>query len=56
LAVSEALSEQIREYNQRIENLAEESYPEVKLLKQVKGVGTLVDGQPNLCSLNSREF
>ena len=42
LAALEALSEQIREYNQRIENLAEESYPEVKLLKQVKGVGTLI--------------
>jgi transposase len=42
LAGIEAVSEQIGEYNQRIENLAEESYPEVKLLKQVKGVGTLI--------------
>ena len=40
LAAIESLSEQIREYNQRIETLAEQSYPEVALLKQVKGVGT----------------
>ena len=38
----ESLSERIREYNQRIENLAEESYPQVALLKQIKGVGTLI--------------
>ena len=38
----EALSQQIREYNQRIEHLAEASYPQVALLKQVKGVGTLI--------------
>ena len=37
-----AVSEQIREYNRRIEALAEQSYPEVALLKQVKGVGTLI--------------
>ena len=42
LAASEALSEQIAEYNERIEQMAEESYPQVKLLKQVKGVGTLI--------------
>jgi transposase len=42
LAALEALSDRIREYNERIEGLAEESYPEVKLLKQVKGVGTLI--------------
>jgi transposase len=36
------LSEQIREYNERIENLAQESYPQVALLKQIKGVGTLI--------------
>jgi transposase len=42
LAGIEVLSEQIREYNERIERLAEESYPQVKLLKQVKGVGTLI--------------
>src|SRR6267154_249869 len=38
----ESLSEQIREYNERIEKLAQESYPQVALLKQVKGVGTLI--------------
>ncbi len=42
LAAIESLSEGIREYNQRIEALADESYPEVALLKQVKGVGTLI--------------
>ena len=38
----EALSERIREYNERIEQLAKESYPRTALLKQVKGVGTLI--------------
>jgi transposase len=38
----ESLSARIREYNERIEDLAQESYPEVALLKQVKGVGTLI--------------
>jgi transposase len=42
LAGIESLSEQIREYNQRIEQLAQESYPQAALLKQVKGVGTLI--------------
>jgi transposase len=42
LAGIESLSERIREYNQRIEQLAQESYPQVGLLKQVKGVGTLI--------------
>ena len=42
LAGIEAMSVQIGEYNQRIEGLVEQSYPEVKLLKQVKGVGTLI--------------
>src|SRR3974390_3364187 len=42
LVASEALSEQIAEYNQRIEQLAKDSYPQVALLKQVKGVGTLI--------------
>jgi transposase len=42
LAAIESLSERIREYNQRIEQLAQESYPQVELLKQVKGVGTLI--------------
>jgi len=42
LAGIESLSEQIRESNERIERLAEEGYPQVALLKQVKGVGTLI--------------
>jgi len=42
LAGIESLSERIREYNEGIERLAQESYPQVALLKQVKGVGTLI--------------
>jgi transposase len=42
LAGIESLSERIQEYNQRIEQLAQESYPQVALLKQVQGVGTLI--------------
>jgi transposase len=42
LAGIESLSERIREYNERIEGVAQESYPQVALLKQVKGVGTLI--------------
>ncbi len=38
----ESLSERIVEYNERLENLAQESYPQVALLKQIKGVGTLI--------------
>jgi transposase len=38
----ESLSERIAEYNERIENLAQLSYPQVALLKQIKGVGTLI--------------
>src|SRR5438093_10199180 len=38
----ESLSEQIREYNERIEKLAQSSYPQAALLKQIKGVGTLI--------------
>ena len=42
LAAIESLSERIRECNERSEKLAQESYPQVALLKQVKGVGTLI--------------
>jgi transposase len=42
LTALETITEQIREYDDQIEKLAEESYPEVALLKQVKGVGTLI--------------
>jgi len=38
----ESLSERIAEYNEQIETLAERSYPHVALLKQIKGVGTLI--------------
>ena len=38
----ESLSERIVEYNERIEKLAQQSYPKVALLKQIKGVGTLI--------------
>src|ERR1700690_3829188 len=38
----ESLNERIREYDQRIEQIAKEVYPEVTLLKQVKGVGTQI--------------
>jgi transposase len=38
----ESLSERIVEYNDGIENLAQQSYPQVALLKQIKGVGTLI--------------
>ena len=42
LAGIESLSERIRECNEGIENLAQKSYPQVALLKQIKGVGTLI--------------
>ena len=42
LEAMESLSERIGECNQRIESIAQEHYPQSALLKQVKGVGTLV--------------
>jgi transposase len=42
LAAIESLSEHVVEYNHRIEALAQQSYPQVALLKQIKGVGTLI--------------
>src|SRR5277367_1911316 len=42
LAGIESLSERIVEYNERIEQLAQQSYPQTALLKQIKGVGTLI--------------
>jgi len=42
LAAIESLSERICEYNEGIDEIAEKSYPQVALLKQVKGVGTLI--------------
>ena len=38
----EALSKRIAEYNRQIESIAQQRYPQTALLKQVKGVGTLV--------------
>jgi transposase len=38
----ESLNAHIKEYDRRIEKMAQESYPEVELLKQVKGVGDLI--------------
>jgi transposase len=38
----ESLNERIAEYDRQIEQIAKEVYPEVALLKQVKGVGTLI--------------
>src|SRR5947209_7687877 len=36
------LSQRICEYNERIEALAQQSYPQVALLQQIKGVGRLI--------------
>jgi transposase len=38
----ESLNERIKEYEVRMEKIARESYPQVALLKQVKGVGTQI--------------
>src|SRR5260370_16523987 len=38
----ESLKERIAEYDRRIEQIAKEVYPEVALLKQWRGVGTLI--------------
>jgi len=38
----ESLSQRIAEYDRRIEQVAKEVLPEVALLKQVNGVGTLI--------------
>jgi transposase len=42
LTALETITEQIREYDEQIDKLGEEKYPDVALLKQVKGVGTLI--------------
>ena len=41
LSEIESLTEHIREYDQQIERISKERYPETKLLQQVHGVGTL---------------
>src|SRR6201998_151844 len=38
----ESLNEGIKEYDERMEKIAKEVFPEVSLLKQVKGVGTQI--------------
>jgi transposase len=38
----ESLHERIKEYEVRMEKIAKENYPQVELLKQVKGVGTQI--------------
>jgi transposase len=38
----ESLNERIKEYDERMEKIAKEVYPEVSLLPQVKGVGTQI--------------
>lgn len=42
LSALETITARIREYDAQIEELAEKSYPDVALLKQIKGVGTLI--------------
>jgi len=42
LQALEALSAQIAQYNRQIEDMATKRYPQTGLLKQVKGVGTLI--------------
>jgi transposase len=42
LRAIESLSQQILAYNERIEQMAKEGYPEVARLRQMKGVGTLI--------------
>jgi len=38
----ESLNERIKEYDRRIEEMAKQTFPEVALLQQVKGVGELI--------------
>jgi len=38
----ESLNERIKEYDERMEKIAKEVYPQVSLLQQVKGVGTQI--------------
>jgi transposase len=42
LAEVESLNQRIADYDRRIEQIAKEAHPEVALLQQVKGVGTLI--------------
>ena len=38
----ESLNERVKQYDERMERIAKHVYPEVALLKQVKGVGTQI--------------
>ncbi len=38
----ESLNERVKQYDERVEKIAKDVYPEVSLLKQVKGVGTQI--------------
>jgi transposase len=38
----ESLNQRIKEYDERMQKIAKEVYPEVSLLKQVKGAGTQI--------------
>ena len=38
----ESLNERVKEFDERMEKIAKEVYPEVSLLKQLKGVGTQI--------------
>jgi transposase len=42
LQAIESINERVKEYDERMEKIAKEVYPEVSLLKQVKGVGTQI--------------
>lgn len=42
IAVVESMTATIKEYDRKLEQIARDRYPETKLLKQVKGVGTLI--------------
>src|SRR5450755_2826285 len=49
----ESLNERIKEYDERMEKIAKEEYPEVSLLKQVKGVGTQIVGHDMIMNLST---
>jgi len=38
----ESVSERIRDYDELLESMAQDKYPEAERLKQIKGVGTLI--------------
>jgi transposase len=42
IKIVESITEEIRESDRKLEQIARDKYPETKLLRQVKGVGTLI--------------